>query len=356
MKKQMLALIAYSKCDYRLEIVDIPQANEGEIVIKVEACGICAGDTKAWKGAPRFWGNYKFDAYVEPPVIPGHEFVGIITKIGENTKGYFEIGDRVVSEQIVPCGECMYCKTGRYSVCQKHDVYGFKNYLNGSMAEYIKLPKGSINYRVPKDMSIEKVVLIEPFSCSKHCVDRADIKLRDVVVISGAGTLGLGMVGAAKLQNPKKLIVLDMKEERLELAKKFGADIVLNPSKDDVWEEVKRETEGYGCDVYIEAAGHPSSIDQGLNLIRKQGTFVEFSVFKDEASIDWSIIGDGKEITIKGVSLSPDCYETVIDLINTDKLPTQGVVTHKFRLDEWEKAFETAESGADGAIKVILVN
>lgn len=355
-QNKMQALVAHGKDDYRLETVNVPTANAGEIVIKVEACGICAGDTKAWKGAPRFWGNDDFEAYVEPPAIPGHEFVGIITEIGNNTDGCFEIGDRVVSEQIVPCGECMYCKTGRYSVCKKHDVYGFKNYLNGGMAEYMKIPKGSINHKVPKDMPIEEAVLIEPYSCSKHCIDRADIKNEDIVVLAGAGTLGLGMVSAAKLRNPKKLIVLDMKEERLNKAKNFGADIVLNPAKDNVQEVVMEITDGYGCDIYIEATGHPSSISQGLSLLRKQGTFVEFSVFKDEACIDWSIIGDGKELTIKGVSLSPDCYETVIELISEGKLSTEGVVTHKRNLKDWEEAFEIADKGAEGAIKVILEN
>jgi 2-desacetyl-2-hydroxyethyl bacteriochlorophyllide A dehydrogenase len=350
----MKALVARGKNDYQLENLRIPKIASGEILIKVEACGICAGDTKAWKGAPRFWGDENLEAYIEPPAIPGHEFVGEVVEIGEGVKGDFEIGDRVVSEQIVPCGKCVYCKTNRYSVCEKHDVYGFKGYLNGGMAEYVKLPKNSRNYIVPKNMPIEKAVLIEPFSCSKHCIDRADIKHEDVVVLAGAGTLGLGMVGAAKIKKPKKLIVLDMKKERLELATKFGADIVLNPKRDDVWEVVKRETQGYGCDIYIEATGHPSSIEQGLRLLRKQGTFVEFSVFKDKASIDWSVIGDGKELTIKGSSLSPECYETVIDWLAQEKLPADGVVTHRYKLDEWKIAFETAELGLDGAIKVII--
>ena len=354
--KKMKALVAHGKNDYRLETVDVPAAGEGEIIIKAEACGICAGDTKAWKGAPRFWGNEKFEAYVGLPAIPGHEFVGEIVEIGEEGEGDFKIGDRVVSEQIVPCGKCLYCKTGRYSVCRKHDVYGFKNYLNGGMAEYMKLPKGSRNYKVPEDMSVEKAVLIEPFSCSKHCIDRADIKKGDIVVLAGAGTLGLGMIGAAKLCKPKKLIVLDMKTDRLEKAVEFGADMALSPAKDNVDDIIMEITDGYGCDVYIEATGHPAGISQGLDILRKQGTFVEFSVFKDEASIDWSVIGDGKELTIKGVSLSPYCYETVIEWIGSGKLPTEGVVTHKFGLDEWEKAFETAETGAGGAIKVILQN
>ncbi|GAA3334271.1 hypothetical protein GCM10020331_101580 [Ectobacillus funiculus] len=138
--------------------------------------------------------------------------------------------------------------------------------------------------------------MIEPYACSLHAVQRAQIQLEDVVVLSGAGTLGLGMVGAAKKSGAGKLIVLDLFDARLELATKFGADMVLNPVKDDVVSIVKELTDGYGCDIYIEATGHPKSVEQGLSMIRKLGRFVEFSVFKDPVTVDWSIISDRKRI------------------------------------------------------------
>lgn len=279
MAEKMKALVAYAPGDYRLEEVDIPHAGEGEIVIKVEACGVCASDIKAYHGAARFWGGEGNPPYIKPPVTPGHEFIGEIVEIGKNVKGNFKIGDRVISEQIVPCGDCKFCNTGRYWMCQKHDVYGFQNNVNGGMAEYMKFPKEAKTYKVPKNIPTEKAVLIEPFSCSKHAVDRANIGNEDVVVISGAGTLGLGMVGAAKLRNPKTLVVVDLKDNRLDLAKKFGADVVINPAKENVVEKIMAMTDGYGCDIYIEATGHPASVCQGLEAIRKLSTFVEFGVF-----------------------------------------------------------------------------
>ncbi|QTL99544.1 alcohol dehydrogenase catalytic domain-containing protein [Iocasia frigidifontis] len=352
--EKMKALVAYAPGDYRLEKVDVPRAGEGEIVIKVEACGVCAGDIKAYHGAPSFWGGEGNPPYIKAPMIPGHEFIGEIVEMGENVKGNFKIGDRVISEQIVPCWDCKFCDTGRHWMCQKHDVYGFQNNVNGGMAEYMKFPKESLNYKVPEDIPIEKAVLVEPYACSKHAVDRADIGNEDVVVLSGAGTLGLGMVGAIKLRNPKTLIVLDLKEDRLKLAKEFGADIVMNPAKENVVEKTLELTEGYGCDVYIEATGHPASVQQGLEAIRKLGTFVEFSVFKDLVTADWSIISDRKELDLLGAHLSPHCYQPVIEWIGDGSLPTEGVVTHKLSLDEWEKAFQLAESGED-SIKVVLV-
>jgi 2-desacetyl-2-hydroxyethyl bacteriochlorophyllide A dehydrogenase len=353
--EKMKAIVAYAPGDYRYEVVDTPRAGEGEMILKVEACGVCAGDIKAFGGAPSFWGGDGNPPYIKAPMIPGHEFVGIVVEIGPKVKGDWKIGDRICPEQIVPCEKCMFCKTGRHWMCEKHDLYGFQNNTNGGMAEYVRLTKESLNYIVPKDMPIEKAVLVEPFGCSYHCVQRANICNTDTVVLSGAGTLGLGMVGAIKQRNPKTLVVLDMKDERLAKAKEFGADIVINPGKENAVKIIKEMTGGYGCDVYIEATGHANSVQQGLEAIRKMGTFVEFSVFKDLVTVDWSIISDRKELDLLGSHLSPYCYDTVIEWIGNGKLPTAGVVTHQFPLEKWKEAFEYATTGKENALKVILV-
>ena len=353
--EKMRAIVAYAPGDYRFETVDVPHAGEGEMILKVEACGICAGDIKAYHGAPSFWGGDGNPPYIKAPMIPGHEFVGRVVEIGPNVKGNWKIGDRICPEQIVPCGECMFCKTGRYWMCEKHDLFGFQNNVNGGMAEYVRLTKEAINWVIPEDLAIEKAILVEPFACSWHCVDRAQISNRDVVVQSGVGTLGLGMVGAIKQRNPKLLIVLDLNNARLEKAKEFGADIVMNPREMDVVSEIKKLTGGYGCDIYIEATGHPSSVKQGLEAIRKMGRFVEFSVFGDLVTVDWSIISDRKELDLLGVHLSPYCYDTVIDWIASGKLPTNGVVSHKFPLEKWQEAFDIAAASKEGTFKVILV-
>jgi threonine dehydrogenase-like Zn-dependent dehydrogenase len=203
-------------------------------------------------------------------------------------------------------------------------------------------------------MPVEKAVLIEPYGCSWHCIDRARISNIDIVVLAGAGTLGLGMVGAIKQRNPKQLIVLDLRDSRLQKALEFGADLVLNPSKEDVVDKIKKMTGGYGCDIYINATGYPSAVPQGLDAVRKMGTYVEFSVFEEPATVDWSIIGDQKELNLYGSHLSPYCYDTVIDWIGSGKMPTAGVVTHSFPLSEYKEAFRIAKQVEDNAIKVIL--
>ena len=349
--KTMKALVARGPGKYALEEIPVPVPGEDDILVKVEACGICAGDVKASHPVARFWGGDGMPGFCEPPFVPGHEFVGEIVAVGSGVKG-FSVGDRVVSEQLVPCGECRYCKAGKYWLCDPHNVYGFKSFLNGGMAEYVLLPKGSRNYVISKDLPMEKVALIEPYACALHGVHQADVKVDDVVVLAGAGTLGLGMVGALRLRNPKKLIVLDMIDSRLEMAKKFGADIVINPGREDAVQKVLELTGGYGCDVYLEVTGHPSAVQQGLDMICKGGTFVEFSVMSGASTVDWSIIGDAKEITIKGSQLSPYCFETTIENISNGKAPTDGVVSHVFPLEKWEEAFRTAEGRE--AFKVVI--
>ena len=353
--EKMNAVVAYAPGDYRLEQVETPRAGEGEMILKVEACGICAGDVKAYHGAKSFWGGDGNPPYIKAPMIPGHEFVGHVVEIGPNVKGDWKIGDRICPEQIVPCGECMFCKTGRYWMCEKHDLFGFQNNVNGGMAEYVRLTKEAIPYLIPESLAIEKAILTEPYACSWHCIDRAQIGNTDVVVLSGVGTLGLGMVGAIRQKNPKTLVVLDMNDARLEKAKEFGADMIMNPGKTDVVSAIKDLTGGYGCDIYIEATGHPSSVEQGLQCIRKMGRFVEFSVFAEKVSVDWSIISDRKELDLLGVHLSPYCFDTVINWIESGKLPTDGVVSHKLPLSSWKEGFDAAAAGAEGTFKVVLV-
>ncbi len=349
--KKMKALVAYGKGDYKFEEnYPTPECGPDDIIIKTEGCGICAGDLKCMHGAGRFWGDERSPSWVRPPFIPGHEFFGRIVELGENVRG-FSIGERITADQIVPCGECRFCKTGRYWMCQPHATFGFQKENNGGMAEYVRYPKTAVVHKLPDSMTLEEALLVEPYSCSKHCVDRAQITNEDIVVISGAGTLGLGMITYARMKNPAKLVVLDLIDSRLDKALEFGADIVINPSKEDAIAKVMDMTEGYGCDIYIEATGHPSSVIQGMDMIRKLGRFVEFSVFGESTTLDWSVIGDGKELDVLGSHLSPYCYPFVIEHISSGQLKTDGVVTKIFPLEDWERAFDYA-SGKYGDLKV----
>jgi len=185
----------------------------------------------------------------------------------------------VIAEQIVPCWECRFCKRGEYWMSERHDIFGFQKNVNGGMAEYMLYTKGAIVHAVPDSVPIEEAIVVEPLSCSMHAADRGRIGNDDVVVVAGAGTL--------------------------EHARRLGADLTLNTRDVDAVAEVKRLTEGYGCDVFIEATGYPPMVNTGMQMIRKLGRFVEFSVFSGETTLDWSIIGDRKELDIDGAHLGP---------------------------------------------------
>ncbi|CCW36428.1 theronine dehydrogenase-like Zn-dependent dehydrogenase [Chthonomonas calidirosea] len=353
--KTMKAVRCHGPEDYRLEEVGVPMPGPGEVLVRVEACGICASDVKCFMGAPLFWGDAFRKGYVQAPVTAGHEFIGRVVALGEGAaeRHGLKVGDRAISEQIVPCGNCRYCRTGRYWLCLVHDIYGFHTYTHGGMADYMLFPDRALVYKVPDELPVEKAALIEPLACSMHAVERAQIQFGDVVVIAGAGPLGLGMIACARLKNPGCLISVDKSDQRLQLAQNLGADRILNPDKTDVVQEILDLTDGYGCDVYIEATGHPDAVNQGLRAIRKGGNFVEFSVMKEPTTTDWTIIGDTKELNIYGAHLGPGCYPKVIDYLNRGLLKTDGIVTHKLPLERYLEGFRMVQAGRE-SIKVLL--
>ncbi|HTJ92138.1 MAG TPA: alcohol dehydrogenase catalytic domain-containing protein [Pararobbsia sp.] len=350
---RMTAVVCHAPKDYRVERVARPKPGPNELVIRIAACGICASDCKCYAGAKMFWGGP--NPWVKAPVIPGHEFFGYVEELGEGAAGHFgvTVGERVIAEQIVPCGKCRYCKSGQYWMCEVHNIFGFQREVaDGGMAEYMRIPSTAIVHKIPLGISLEDAAIIEPLACAIHTVNRGDIQLDDVVVIAGAGPLGLMMTQVAHLKTPKKLIVVDLVDERLALAREYGADMTINPRKEDAVAAVRAITDQYGCDVYIETTGASAGVPQGLDMIRKLGRFVEFSVFGEETSVDWSIIGDRKELDVRGAHLGPYCYPIAIDLLARGLVTSKGIVTHGFTLDEWDEAIRVANSL--DSIKVLM--
>lgn len=353
--KTMASVMCHGPEDYRLEEAPVPRPGPGEVVIKVRSTGICASDIKCFQGAPLFWGDEHRAGYCQPVVTPGHEFIGEVVALGDGAaeKYGLAIGDHAVSEQIVPCEDCRFCRNGQYWMCQPNEVYGFRQATFGSWAEYMRFPAKAINHKVPKSIPLHHAAFIEPLACSIHAVERGDIRFQDVVVVAGVGPLGLGMVAAARMKNPATLVAVDLNDMRLEIARKAGADVGLNPAKVDVVDEVLAMTDGYGCDVYIEATGHPAAVTQGLRMVRKLGTFVEFSVMREPVTVDWTIIGDTKELNIHGAHLGPHTYPVAIRMLEQGLLPMEDIVTHRLRLDQFMDGIQAAAS-ATKSVKVTL--
>jgi len=217
----------------------------------------------------------------------------------------------------------------------------------------MKYPANSIIHKVPYSIKPEYAATIEPLACAIHAVERANIQLNDVVVIAGMGPIGLFMLQIAKMKGPGLLIAIDLKQNRLEIAKNLGADIVINPLEEDVVKKVLDLTEGYGCDVYIEASGSKSAVIQGLKMIRKLGTFVEFGVHTEPTCVDWSIIGDVKELNIYGAHLGPFCYPKAIRYLEEGKVKVDSIVTHILPLQNFQEGIELVHNG-ENSIKIIL--
>ena len=351
MEDKMKALRLYGPMDMRLEERPVPSCREDEMVIRVLGCGICGSDLKNFAGGHE-WNVPPEERFIETPVTAGHEFYGEIVEKGENVTDY-ELGELMISEQIIPCKECRFCKNGQYWMCQNLKMYGFQRAAEGGFAQYMRIHRRGINHHIPKHFTVEQAALIEPYACSMHAVERARIRHEDVVVVSGLGAIGLGMVTMARLAIPKLIIGLDLRENRRALAEKFGADLVLDPSRCDVVEEILKRTDGYGCDVYLEAAGSEASVRQGLKAVRSLGRYVQFGIFAKDIMADWNIIGDGKEIDVAGSHLGPGCFEAVIAGIERGLIATEGVVTHKFALEKWDEAYAAAVYDPS-AVKVVM--
>ncbi|PFG65438.1 threonine dehydrogenase-like Zn-dependent dehydrogenase [Propionibacteriaceae bacterium ES.041] len=354
--EEMTAVVVHGPEDYRLTTKPVPTPEQGDLLIKVEAVGVCASDLKCYHGAAKFWGDENRDRWVTPPVTPGHEIVGTIVRGDDEAlaKHGVALDDRVAVEQIVPCWECRYCLNGSYWMCGPHDMFGFRHH-DGGMAEYMIIPPQALVHRVSKDLPPQHAAFAEPLSCALHAVERANITFDDVVVVAGAGPIGLGAIAGVRQKNPMKVIALDMLDSKLELAKACGADLTINIADEDANQIIRDLTDGYGADVYIEATGHPSAVSQGINLLRKQGTFVEYSVFKDDVTVDWSIISDDKELDVLGAHLGPHCWPAAIKLLESGVLPMEQICTDQFGLDKFQEALDLVGDSGGASVKVSLL-
>jgi len=352
----MRAVVCHGPEDYRLAVVPVPQPGPGEALVRVEAVGICASDLKCYHGAPKFWGDANTPAWAETGVIPGHEFVGTVVELDglARDRWHVEVGDRVVSEQIVPCWRCRYCRRGQYWMCAPHDIYGFKRRAPGAMAAYMIFPAEALVHRISPMLPAAHAAFAEPLACSLHAVERAGISLTDVVVVAGCGPIGLGMIAGAAAKSPAHVIALDSSDQRLELARLCGADLTVNINDADPASLVSSLTDGYGADVYLEGTGHPSAVAQGLLLLRKLGTFVEYSVFRDQVTVDWTIISDDKELDIRGAHLGPHCWPAAIRMIESGQLPMERICTHQLPLEQFQQGLELVADGTE-SVKVSLI-
>jgi len=328
---------------FAYEQIATPGAGPGEMVIGVEATGICAADRKIYSG--------RHPWQLPDPYIPGHEYVGRVVELGEGAAEEMGVGmgDRVTAEITVPCRACWFCQRGLYHLCDRPGA------CVGAWAEYLRIPRGAIVHHVPVELPPAEAAFIEPLACAIHGVNLARVGLDDAVIIAGLGAIGMGMLQVARLQAPRLLIGLDVDDGLLSIARELGVDHVFNPSKDDVVGQIQSLTGGRGADIYIEASGSTQSVQLGLEVLRKAGRLVIFGVYGQKATFDLNLVSEFKELEIVGGHLSPNSYPSAIRLLAQGMVNATAMITHVFPLAEFEKAIAVKSQPGSTSIKTILI-
>ncbi|MDO8685908.1 MAG: alcohol dehydrogenase catalytic domain-containing protein, partial [Clostridiales bacterium] len=320
----------------KIEEKPIPPVEEDRVLIKIKMCGICGTDTLIHRGV----------IHVNYPYSPGHEYSGVVEAVGGKVNG-IKIGDRVVVNPNHACGLCYYCRRGLPNHCENLKMPGIKS--NGGFAEYVSVPE-KIVYRIPGSISFEQATLIEPVSCVLHMIDEADIRMGDLVVIIGGGTMGLISLQLCRHYGARIIVLSEPAEYKRELAKQLGADIVCDPIKENLSSLIK-ELDGHGADVVLDNVGSSGAIFEGYKCLRKKGRLIISGLNSEKTEIpvpSQDIVKN--ELAVKGVFLNPDTFSRTLSLMESRVFPWGLLLTHEFPLCEIDKAFAVASEGQ--AIKV----
>ncbi len=331
----MKAAMFHGPRDVRLADVPVPDIGPRDVLVKVEVALTCGTDRKMFlRGHPLF----------QPPFVFGHEFAGTVVEAGEAVEG-FEPGMRVVAANSAPCGSCFYCVRGAQSMCENMYIR-----LSGAFAEYIDVPAPLVDknlLQIPDGVSSRDAALIEPLACVVHGIYRSGIKLGDTVVVNGAGPIGLMFVRLASLR-AGRVIVTDVRDDRLARAERLGADVAVNVSSvEDAGETVRAMANGgRGADVAIEAVGLPETWESTIRMVRKGGIANLFGGCASGTTItvDTSII-HYSEVQIRGVfHHTPKHVRRALDLISQGVVTSEELVTAELPLAQLDEILRTLVS------------
>ena len=282
------------------------------------------------------------------PRIVGHEVTGEIVEIGSSVSKV-AVGDRVVIEPIHYCGECYACKSGRPNVCKEVTVFGVHE--DGGMREFIVLPEKQV-HKVDSTIDWDEAVMAEPYTIGAQAVWRGNVGEGQTVFIQGAGPIGITVLKMAKLRGATT-IISDITNERLAFAKENGADYTINPSEVDAVEKINEITNDEGANVVIDAVGMPRTFELSVEVASPAGYVVVLGFNETPSAIAQMLITK-KELTIVGSRLQTNQFEKVVTLINEKKLTHNGLVTHKFNVDQVKEAFDFIEKNPDKVRKAVI--
>jgi len=349
--KTMQAGVYRDKGVVRVEEVPVPEVGDGEVLIKVAACGICGTDIKKI-----------FQRYVEPPQILGHELAGTVVAVGRSVTRW-TLGDRVMSFHHTPCARCFYCEKRLFSQCQQYKTTGLTAGFTpngGGFAQYVKaMPwvaeRGIV--ALPDNVSFEEATFIEPINTIVKAVQKARITAGETVLILGCGPIGLQLLMVSKLEGAK-IYTSDPIPQRREKSMTLGALESFDPTSGKLVEEVRTRTDGRGADAVLVAVAHPSVVSDALATARPGGRVLLFAANDPVTKIEFpaAAVGiDEKEI-LGSYSAAVDIQESAADLVLGKKLPVMELVTHRFSLDRIQEALELAARPTAESLKILITH
>lgn len=328
---------------FQLEQVTEGTPGPNEVLVKVAMCGICGSDIHAYHGQ---------HAFIHCPIVLGHEFTGVVKDVGEGVTD-LAVGQKVVVEPNLVCGECYNCRTGRYHICENLRVIGCQ--APGAYADSIVVPRNKV-VPIPDDMDFDKAVLVEPLAVGVHAVRRSGLTKGDRILIFGVGPIGLMTLLSAKSLGAGKAIAVDVLDSRLELAKEFGADAVCNPNRDDIAEIIAAEFGPDRADITFECSANEKALNQAIDLARKGTTIVQVGCFGKPVTINNMSYLQEHELSIVGTLMyRKDDYQIALDILAEGRWPVEKLITHRFPLEQVSEAFRVLDEEKGKVIKAVLV-
>jgi alcohol dehydrogenase len=321
--------------------------DDGDAIIRVDATTICGTDLHILKGdVPE----------VAPGTILGHEAVGTVDEVGDGVHR-LSPGDRVLVSCISGCGTCQFCREGRYGQCLEGGGWVLGHTIDGTQAEYVRVPYADTSlYRIPDGVSDEAMLMLADILPTGYEVGvlAGGVRPGDVVAVVGAGPVGLSAITTARLFSPSHIVAVDLSDGRLEAARAFGADVTVNDSREDPMTVIKKLTGRLGADVAIEAVGTPETFEMAVRLARPGGRIANIGVHGHAAMLhleeQWA-----RDITITTGLVDASSTPTLMRLVTTGQLDAARFVTHRFDMDDFDKAYETFGNAATtAALKVVL--
>ena len=337
----MKAIVVRGAMDMVMEDRPMPQITApDQVLVRVHAAGICGSDVHVYHGT---------NPFAKYPVVLGHEASGEIVETGQAVSD-LKAGDSVVFEPIRYCGKCYACRTGHHNVCRELKVLGC--IVDGIFQEYVVMPRSQVYQFDASKMTYQQAALCEPYTIGAQATSRGDVQPGDLVLVHGAGPIGLIVADVAKSKGAK-VIISEPNEKRLEMAKAFCLDYPVNPMKQDLDQLISDLTEGEGVNVIFDAAGVPAIIAHAVDQLSPAGRFVPMTFGKEPIPVDFKTV-NAKQLTILGTRHQYQKFPEIVELLPQKLDHVDMLTTHIFPAEEYKKAFDTLADPGSGACKVVL--